>query len=297
MSSHEGSRLGLALLSIAASLATGCGATQTTQAATDDGEEYYVSGDEAGQRAAPNAARPADGGASVPARGAPPVLVRREPRCSGTYDCDAAGLEIFGLEEQLGACYEEAGAARAGRGVVYALLDVQPEGDVHGVLIGYSDVRSAGFMDCLERELGTLSMPASQSTSVVQALLVFGARDQAEGREMLAAYRTARAASESDEPVPTTAIRQSVQSCYERQFRSREAPAGRIVLSLTTHEDGRVESVAVTEDAFGGQLDECVVDVVGKLHLSLEEGAGTSLVYPVVLQPGAGSSPPAPAPR
>lgn len=292
MQRNARSHLGAALLTLAASLAASCGAAQAPGSETDEGEEYYVSGDEPDRRDGAGAARSEADAGSRPAHRAPPVLVRRDPRCSGTYDCDAAGREVFRHAEQLRACYEAAGAESAGRGVVYTLLDVQPEGDVHGVLIGYSDVRGTVFVDCLDRELEILSMPASQSASVVQAFLVFGARDQAEGRAMLAAYRAARAASEQDEPVPMTAIRQSVQSCYERQYRSHEAPAGRLVLRLTTQEDGRVATVEVTEDAFGGALDACVVGVVGKLHLALEEGTGTSFVYPVVLQPGAGVTAP-----
>jgi hypothetical protein len=269
-------------------LAAGCASQRSTQPeTTPSAEEYYSSGDERDEPDRP----PAAGEVPGPGPTAPPALVRRAPTCSGGRDCDAAGRAIFERSEQLQACYEAAGADAVGRGVVYVLLDVQPEGAVEGVLVGYSDVRSTSFMRCLDEQLGALEMPASAAASVVQALLVFGARDRAEGRSMLAAYRAARAVSEQERVVPLTAIRQSVQSCHERTFRGRETQAGRLVLNVTVQEDGRVASVEITEDAFDGRLDECVIDTVEKLTLDVEEGMGTTFVYPVVLQPGAQSGP------
>lgn len=230
-----------------------------------------------------------NGAAGVSERAVPRVLVRRAPRSRGSLDGNAAGQVIFENETLLEQCYASAGGVEAGRGVVYLLFDVTSRGAVDGVLIGHSDVENMGFLQCLERELGELSMPATSGSSVVQAHLVFGARDEDEGREMLRAYRASRdeETEVSDEAVPLTAVRQSVQGCYERVFRGRGTEGGRLVLTLNVEDDGRVASVDITEDSFESALNICVHTVVEKLRLELDEGAGPSINYPVIISPSA----------
>lgn len=237
-----------------------------------------------------------DGGGGDPERVMPRVLVRRAPRSRGSLDGDAAGQVIYENVGQLEECHTSAGGVDAGRGVVYVLLDVTARGQVDGVLIGHSDIENTRFMECLERELGELAMPATSESSVVQAHLVFGARDQDEGREMLRAYRASRAAQsdESEEAVPLTEVRRSVQGCYERVFRGRGTEGGRMVLTLTVDDDGRIESVEITEDSLDGSLDSCIHTVVEKLRLELNEGMGSSVIYPVIISPGAQTEMPLP---
>jgi hypothetical protein len=106
---------------------------------------------------------------------------------------------------------------------------------------------------------------------------------------LLRAYRASRDAESevSDEPVPLTAVRRSVQGCYERVYRGRGTEGGRLVLDITVQDDGRVESVDVTEDSFDGSLDICIQTVVEKFILILDEGAGPTVNYPVIISPSA----------
>lgn len=287
MRAIDGARRVAALVAVA--VLAGCGAGLA--GAGDDDEYYRDSTDRRRARpaeATDAAAEPASEPGAEPAAQLPPVLVRRAPTSSGPLDGDRAGAVIFGGERELRACYGGL-TSPAGAGVVYALLDVTAGGEVEGVLVGYSDVRDMRFLDCVEDALSRLAMPATSGPSVVQAYLVFGARDEAQARTMLRAYRAARAEDqgEGDEPQPMTAVREAVQGCAERVYRGRIETGGRLVLELGLEADGSVRSVAIGEDAFEGRLDDCVETAVEKLRLAVDEGAGTTISYPVIIQPTA----------
>lgn len=267
-------------------LAAGCVGRGRSDRTTPDGEGYYDTRDD---RPSPGTTEPSgdSGTRSPPAdESRPRLLVRRPASSSGSLEGEAAGAVIFGASEDLARCYAVAGRESSGRGVVYVLLDIEPNGEVGGVLVGHSAVTSSRFMSCIEETLGGLSMPTAPDRSIVQAYMVFGVDDEDEARRLLGGYRARRASSESEEPVPLTTIRQRVQGCFERVARGRGHETGRIVLAITVGEGGAVSTVEVREESFEGRLDSCVIAGVEKLTLVLEEAAGPTILYPVLIQAG-----------
>jgi len=284
--------LGLVLV-----LATGCSGASGRGQTADDEEYYEAPTDRRGPRDSSRTEPETPPVEPEATPEVPTVLVRRAPTSSGSLEGDAAGRAIFGIAGELGECYGAADGAESGRGVMYVLIDVEAGGEVGGVLIGHSEVRDLELMECVEERLGALTMPESEGSSVVQTHLVFGASDEDEGRAMLRAYRTARdeAAREADVPVPLTAVREGVEGCFERAFRGRGTEGGRLVLQLSVDAEGRVTAVEITEDeGTEGRLDSCVEDVVGKLRLAVEEGQGSTISYPVILQPARAAEPETP---
>lgn len=234
----------------------------------------------------------------------PAVLVRRPPSSSGALEGDAAGWALFEQAGELGACYADAGGAALGRGVVYVVLDVEPGGRVDRATIGHSDVRSSRFEACLRQALLGVAMPASAGGSRVQAHLVFGAGDRAEGRAMLVAYRATRAvaggggagAAVAAEAIPLTGLRSRIQTCYERRLRGRPGLRGRMLLELTVESDGQVSRAGIAAGAGGDRpdrgpalddaLSRCVLGAVRNVRLAGEYASSATLTYPVVFEPG-----------
>lgn len=219
----------------------------------------------------------------------PAVLVRRPPRSSGQIDGDAVGWALFRHSHRFAACYDDAGGARSGAGVVYLLLDVERNGELSGVTIGHSDIRSERFERCLRQELLSLDLPSGESRATLQAHLIFGASGVEEGRRMLGDYRSSRAPSEVDSEqiaVPLSNLRARIQSCYERISRRRPYLRGRMVLELTVEEDGSVSDAEVSEDDLDGTLNQCVLNAVRDLRLMGEYASAATMRYPVFLEPG-----------
>lgn len=213
------------------------------------------------------------------------VLIRRPPASSGGLDGDAAGQVLFENRECLSRCYTSLDSDRVGQGVVYAVLDVESNGHVDGVLIGHSDVRSAPFLECLDRELSDLEMPRSSERSAVQVYFVFGTVDIAHARQFLRDYRERRDGEEGSDTVALSEIGTSVRGCYERIFRSQRTEPGRVVLDLTLTESGEISDIGISEDDFDGRLDECIQTVVEKLRFDMTEEISTSFSYPVIIYP------------
>lgn len=241
------------------------------------------------------AARGPQGGepqaAAAPARASEAVLVRRPPRSSGALDGDAVGRALYAHRGELAACYDEVGGGRAGRGVVYALLDVGRDGAVRRADVGYTDVRDPRFERCVEGVMRGLPLPASGDLSLVQAHLVFGAESEEEGRALLAAYREGIQARETaarpDEPVTLAGLRGRIQPCYERALRRSPGLSGRTVLHIVLDEDGSVADAAFSSgDDLGDGLGRCVLGIVRSLRLSREDASVATLTYPVILGPG-----------
>jgi hypothetical protein len=234
------------------------------------------------------------------------VLVRRPPASSGALAGDAAGWALFEHADELGACYDDAGGSVVGRGVVYVVLDVEPQGRVDHVTVGHSDVRSARFEECLRGALQGVAMPPAADGARVQAHLVFGAADAAEGRAMLVAYRATRAGAsggaaraEDDgiaETIPLTGLRTRIQTCYERRLRGRPGLRGRMLLELTVDADGLVSRAGFADGAGGGRagrpspldatLSRCVLGAVRNVRLEGDYAASATLTYPLILEPG-----------
>jgi len=217
------------------------------------------------------------------------VLVRRPPRSSGRLDGDLVGRQLYERRARLAACYRDSGGVAAGRGVVYALLDVNSGGQVRRSTIGHSDVRDRRFERCLDNELRSLDLPATGDQSLVQAHLVFGAVDDEEGRAMMSAYRASRPGDRSEtEPMELAGLRGRIQPCYERALRRTPNLSGRTVLHLVLDEDGSVADAAFSSgDGIGDGLGRCVLGVVRNLRFRREDASVATLSYPVILQPGA----------
>lgn len=282
-----------AALSVVLTL-SGCGVQRTVD---EPSEVYYDSRDQAQTRNDQPSSAPAaiasriDGDAPLAepdaVDAAPDVLIRRAPESNGPLDGDAAGMVLFENVESIASCYRQAGAGGGGSGVAFVIFDVQRDGDITDAIVGHSDVRSMGFVRCIEGALGAITMPEAEGKSIVQAYLVFGAADEDEGRRMLRSYRAARAEAEErvGDAMPLTAVRNVVQGCYERIFRGRQATPGRLVLGMSLGEEGEVEEIEITEETFDGRLDQCVLASLRGLRLQLDDDAST-ITYPVVLQPG-----------
>lgn len=219
-------------------------------------------------------------------RALPPVLVRRTPRSSGSIAGDDAGQLLAHHADQLAGCYDDAGGAQAGRGVVYLLIDINESGAVSRLTVGHSDVRSLRFETCLRQELSNIAFPRTSSPSTVQAHLVFGAEDIDDGRAMMRRYRASRAPT-SARPRSTTArradVRQRIQSCYERARRERPWLRGRMVLELTIDREGAVSNAAIADGDLDQQLSRCVLDAVENLRIEGEHTAAATLQFPVIL--------------
>ena len=220
----------------------------------------------------------------------PAVLVHRPPRGSGGIDADAAGWALFRRSEQLAACYDAAGGERAGTGIVYLILDVDPGGEVVDVMIGHSDVRGARFEGCLQEAIIGMVLPSAHRRSTLQAHLVFGASSLDEGRRFLAEYRSSRASARTEDgetaAVPLSNLRARIQSCYERVSRRQPGLRGRMVLELTVEEDGSVSDASVSGDDLDGSLNQCVLNAVRDLRLMGEYASAAIMRYPVILEPG-----------
>jgi len=261
-------------------------AARTTEPAAPEAEHYYEPDLDGADLQTSVAGGGGHGDAALT-----PVLVRRAPSSSGSLEGDVAGRIIFGHADRLASCYEAVGGAAAGRGVVYLILDVEPQGQVRQAMVGHTDVHQPRFESCLVEELGNLRMPPSADRAVIQAHLLFGARDEDEGRAMLRAYRASRAASGGPDLGTETRIRLSdvgrrVQRCYERTFRGHFNDPGRFVVALTIADGGQVSSVDVIEESLDGRLDECVQDELENVMLEDDGDLPPRILYPVILHPG-----------
>ena len=217
------------------------------------------------------------------------VLVRRPPRSSGRLDGDLVGRAVHEERDRLATCYRSAGGVAAGRGVVYALLDVAGSGRVRRVTIGHSDVRSRLFEHCVEEVLRSMPMPATGELSVIQAHVVFGATDHDEGRAMLIAYRESRQRGGdqgivTEDPISVAGLRGRLQPCYERALRRSPGLQGRTELHLVLEEDGSVADAAFSSNGvFSDGLGRCVLGVVRSLRVHRDDPSVATLTYPVII--------------